>query len=217
MNLIRALSSQQWVERLGWTLVHFLWQGLSIAALYAAARRGIAGKAGPNTRYLLACAAVAAMMAAPLVTWGLMRPSDASPDAAYRIRSTPPAASTTGIAANTLPASVRATVSSIRSGLLDAATNSLATCHSSTQSPSLETRSSAIMKFVPGGQTLAEEPHPFNSSKEPLHRFVPVSAIGVIIECLDDQPHPLGFTQHECLFEVENTVCIDSPCKLSFG
>jgi beta-lactamase regulating signal transducer with metallopeptidase domain len=115
MNLIGALSSQQWVERLGWALVHFLWQGLLIAAVYAAARRWIAGEASPNTRYLLACAALAAMAATPLVTWGWMRPSDASPDAAYRIRSTPPAASTIGIAITTLPASVRTTVSSARS------------------------------------------------------------------------------------------------------
>ena len=40
MNAMQILSSQPWVERLGWTLVHFLWQGLSIAVLYAAARRG---------------------------------------------------------------------------------------------------------------------------------------------------------------------------------
>ena len=83
MNAMQILSSQPWVERLGWTLVHFLWQGLSIAVLYAAARRGVARTSSPNARYLLACAALAAMMAAPLVTWGLMRPSDASPDAAY--------------------------------------------------------------------------------------------------------------------------------------
>ena len=38
MNAIQFLSSQPWVERLGWTLVHFLWQGAAIAALYAAAR-----------------------------------------------------------------------------------------------------------------------------------------------------------------------------------
>ena len=45
-----------------------------------------------------------------------MRPSDASPDAAYRIRSTPPAASATGRRhpAATLPASVRATVSGVQ-------------------------------------------------------------------------------------------------------
>ena len=111
MNAMQILSAEPWVERLGWTLVHFLWQGLSIAVLYAAARRAVARAASPNARYLLACAALAAMMAAPLVTWGLMRPSDASPDAAYRIRTTPPAASTTGIATPTLPASVRTTLS----------------------------------------------------------------------------------------------------------
>src|SRR6266436_3424619 len=116
MNAMQILSSQPWVERLGWTLVHFLWQGLSIAVLYAAARRGVARTSSPHARYLLACAALVAMMAAPLVTWGLMRPSDANPPAAYRIRSTPPAASTTGIATPTitLPASVRATVSSVQ-------------------------------------------------------------------------------------------------------
>jgi len=116
MNLLHLLASQPWVERLGWTLVHFLWQGLAIAVLYAAARRAIAAKASPNTRYLLACAALAAMMAAPLVTWESMRPSDATPDAASRIRITPPPASTAGIAtaAITLPASVRATVSAVQ-------------------------------------------------------------------------------------------------------
>ena len=40
MNAMQVLSSQPWVERLGWTLIHFLWQGLSIAVLYAAVRRG---------------------------------------------------------------------------------------------------------------------------------------------------------------------------------
>ncbi|MGO9261627.1 MAG: M56 and DUF3738 domain-containing protein [Bryobacteraceae bacterium] len=118
MNAMHLLSSEAWVERLGWTLVHFLWQGLSIAVLYAAARRAMARTSSPNTRYLLACAALGAMMAAPLVTWGLMRPADASPDAAYRIRSTPPAPSTAanaGIATTTtLPASVRATVSGVQ-------------------------------------------------------------------------------------------------------
>src|SRR2546426_589144 len=85
-TLKQMLSSQPWVDRLGWPLVHFVWQGLSIAVLYAAARRGVARTSSPNAQYLLACAALAAMMAAPLVTWGLMGPADASLDAAYRIR-----------------------------------------------------------------------------------------------------------------------------------
>ncbi|MEO7145250.1 MAG: M56 family metallopeptidase [Bryobacteraceae bacterium] len=114
MNAMQILSSEAWVERLGWTLIHFLWQGLSIAALYAAARRGVARTWSSHARYLLACAALAAMMAAPLVTWGLMRPSNASPDATYRVRRTPPAASTTGIATTTtLPASVHAIMSNV--------------------------------------------------------------------------------------------------------
>ena len=59
MNAMQILSSQPWVERLGWTLVHFLWQGLSITALYATVRRGVAGTWSPHARYLLACAALA--------------------------------------------------------------------------------------------------------------------------------------------------------------
>ena len=115
MNAMRILASQPWVEPFGWTLVHFLWQGLAIAVLYAAIRRGLPRASSPHVRYLLACAALGAMLAAPLVTWGLIRPSRAYPDAAYRIRSTPPAASVTGIGANTtLPAPVRATVSGVR-------------------------------------------------------------------------------------------------------
>ena len=115
MNAIQMLISEPWVERLGMTLLHFLWQGLFIAILYAAARRIWARTSSPRTRYLLACGAMAAMMFAPFVTWELMAPSYQSSQAGYRIPSTPPAASTTGIATTaTLPDSVRATVSSVQ-------------------------------------------------------------------------------------------------------
>ncbi len=107
MNAIRILSSEPWVECLGWTLVHFLWQGLLIAALYAGIRRSTARRATPNARYLLACAALAAMLAAPLATWIALRPSAALPDPAYRVRSVPPTAAVTAIA---LPAPVRTAV-----------------------------------------------------------------------------------------------------------
>ena len=69
MNVIHMLSSQPWVARLGETLVHFLWQGILIAGVYAAARRWMAR---PNTRYALACVVLAGMTAAPLVTWALL-------------------------------------------------------------------------------------------------------------------------------------------------
>ena len=39
MNAIQILATQPWVERLGLTLLHFLWQGAMIATIYAAARR----------------------------------------------------------------------------------------------------------------------------------------------------------------------------------
>jgi len=68
MTAIHILLSQPWVERLGWVLVHFLWQGAVIAALYAAARHR-ARSSRPQLRYLLACAALAGMLAAPVATW----------------------------------------------------------------------------------------------------------------------------------------------------
>jgi len=66
-------------ERLGWTLVHFLWQGGLIAAIYALIRCGVRG---PNPRYLLACAALGLMLAAPFVTFAVMAPSKGASQAA---------------------------------------------------------------------------------------------------------------------------------------
>ena len=63
--------SQSCIDRLGSTLLHFLWQGLMIAVVYAAARRGATR---PVTRYFLGCAALATMAAAPLITWLLLAP-----------------------------------------------------------------------------------------------------------------------------------------------
>jgi uncharacterized protein (TIGR03435 family) len=116
MNIMQVPVGQPWVERLGMTLLDFLWQGLMIAILYGAARRILRHASSPQTRYLLACGALAAMMAAPLVTWEVLRQPDAGPDAMYRIRSTPAAASASGIVTTTqLPGSVRGTVSGVES------------------------------------------------------------------------------------------------------
>ncbi len=69
MNFLSPILMQPWVERLGWSLVHFLWQGSVIAALYALVRtlRGRNGTAG--FRHALACAALFAMVVAPIVTF----------------------------------------------------------------------------------------------------------------------------------------------------
>jgi beta-lactamase regulating signal transducer with metallopeptidase domain len=68
MNTIRLLFAQPWVDRLGWTLLHFLWQGALIAAVFAIARL-FARK--PGARYALACIALVAMVATPFVTFGI--------------------------------------------------------------------------------------------------------------------------------------------------
>src|SRR5262245_22282275 len=56
------------VEILGWTLVHFLWQGAAIALVLAAALRGLR-RSTPQARYLVACAALAAMAVCPAATF----------------------------------------------------------------------------------------------------------------------------------------------------
>jgi uncharacterized protein (TIGR03435 family) len=78
MNAIQFLSAEPWVAHLGWMLLHFLWQGVLIAALYAGIRKWISHSTGPDTRYLLGCAVLAGMAAAPLLTWTLLRQTAAS-------------------------------------------------------------------------------------------------------------------------------------------
>jgi len=53
---------------LGWALVHFLWQGAVIALLLALANATLQ-KAGPGTRYLLACGAMALMVISVIGTF----------------------------------------------------------------------------------------------------------------------------------------------------
>jgi uncharacterized protein (TIGR03435 family) len=106
MNAIYVLSSQPWVERLGWTLAHFLWQGAAAAIVYAIIRAGVPRA---NARYVLSCIALAVMLAAPLITWCVLQPVGSLPDPAYRIHSVPPvpAAAPAGmIAARVVPRAI---------------------------------------------------------------------------------------------------------------
>ena len=69
-----------WIRQLGWSLLHFLWQGTVIAALYALIRYLPARSASAHSRYLLACGALAAMAAAPLITFfAIPQAADAAP------------------------------------------------------------------------------------------------------------------------------------------
>jgi bla regulator protein blaR1 len=75
-----TLLNQPWTARLGWTLLHFLWQGILVAALYALARALAGGRMSARGRYAIACAALLAMTAAPAVTyWWLGTSGHAAP------------------------------------------------------------------------------------------------------------------------------------------
>jgi beta-lactamase regulating signal transducer with metallopeptidase domain len=78
--------TQAGVERLGWTLIHVLWQGVLIAAVYAIARSRLAKNGSAQARYVLGCAALTAIALAPIFTYGLIGTSS-SLSAATRISS----------------------------------------------------------------------------------------------------------------------------------
>ena len=84
MSALELVLRQPWMARLGWALVHFLWQGTAIAAAYAATR-GIGGRfLSARGRYALACAALGAMAATPPVTY-LAASAAATAPAGWRI------------------------------------------------------------------------------------------------------------------------------------
>ncbi|HAL45778.1 MAG TPA: hypothetical protein DCP47_07685 [Phycisphaerales bacterium] len=71
MYVLQNLISQEAVQRIGWTLIHFIWQGALIALLLVIVLRLIR-KQSSNLRYAVACAAMLFMVAAPAVTFGLL-------------------------------------------------------------------------------------------------------------------------------------------------
>jgi TonB family protein len=73
-----------WIHVAGWTLVHFVWQG-GLCALSTVATLRLLRPASANVRYGVCCAALAAMLAWPLVTARLL--SASGPAAVERDRS----------------------------------------------------------------------------------------------------------------------------------
>jgi beta-lactamase regulating signal transducer with metallopeptidase domain len=57
------------VERLGWVLIHSLWQFLVIALVVRLLERALAGRNGASARYFVGLCGLAAMTAAPVGTW----------------------------------------------------------------------------------------------------------------------------------------------------
>ena len=66
------------VQAAGWTLVHFVWQGALIAISSAIVLELLAFRSA-RTRYAVACLSLAAMLAAPIATLGMMTSSSSRP------------------------------------------------------------------------------------------------------------------------------------------
>ena len=67
-----------WIDIVGWTLVHFLWEGAAIALL-ALVSLWLLRHRSPQARYLVTCAALAAMVSAPPLTAILLTRSVVGP------------------------------------------------------------------------------------------------------------------------------------------
>ena len=76
------LVSGPLVDRLGETLLHFLWQGALILAIYMIVRRLLFSGSGAEVRYVLACSTMVVLVAAPLVTFvvGPSQPVSGGPE-----------------------------------------------------------------------------------------------------------------------------------------
>jgi len=60
------------VDRIGMTLLHFVWEGTLICAIYACIRKMVGCACRPNVRYVLACAALGTLVCAPFLTFFLL-------------------------------------------------------------------------------------------------------------------------------------------------
>ena len=68
MNLFAGgLLSDPLVQRVGWALVHFLWQGTAVALALAAVLQ-LVPRRRPQARWAVACAALGLMAVLPFVT-----------------------------------------------------------------------------------------------------------------------------------------------------
>ena len=79
---LSLLISPQLTHALGWTLLHFIWQGLALAAICAAL---MAICRSASMRYAIALGTLSLMLAAPVVTFALL----ARPESASAISSAP--------------------------------------------------------------------------------------------------------------------------------
>ena len=71
MSTLENIISQQVIQKLGWTLIHFLWQGTVIALLLAILLK-LLHKSTPNLRYIVACSVLGIVALLPVITMQLV-------------------------------------------------------------------------------------------------------------------------------------------------
>jgi beta-lactamase regulating signal transducer with metallopeptidase domain len=71
MDTLNTFLSEQTVRQIGWVLVHFLWQGCAVGAVWWGILK-ILGKASSNARYLTACIGLILMALAPVITFTML-------------------------------------------------------------------------------------------------------------------------------------------------
>ena len=68
---LENILSQDMIQRLGWTLLHFIWQATAIALLLAILLAGLR-KTAASVRYIMACAALGLIVLLPIATISLI-------------------------------------------------------------------------------------------------------------------------------------------------
>jgi GWxTD domain-containing protein len=68
MKTLMEFSQHPAIHALGWTLLHFLWQGTAVAILLAGVLWLLSSRR-PQWRYVAACGALVLMLVLPLATW----------------------------------------------------------------------------------------------------------------------------------------------------
>ena len=71
MTALENILSQQIIEKVGWTLIHFVWQGAVVAFILAIVLRALR-KSSANIRYLIACSALVLIVLLGVITMRLV-------------------------------------------------------------------------------------------------------------------------------------------------
>jgi hypothetical protein len=82
METMQNIFQAALTQKIGWTLVHFVWQAFAIALLLAILLK-LLRKSSVHLRYLIACGGLALMVCAPVITLQMidMPPNHSAPAA----------------------------------------------------------------------------------------------------------------------------------------